>query len=583
MLTSLLIRNFALIEEIRFEIGPGLTVMTGETGAGKSIVIDALGLGLGERADTTMIRQGSDRAVVEAELDASTLGAAAIAALRPTIEEAGAEWHPVLILRRELSAKGSSRAFVNDTPVQIATLREIGNRLVDIHGQHEHQSLLRAETHRAVLDSDPRIAAALEEYRTQYHTFIAVAAELEEARRTRDRIDERRVVAEHQLREITLVNPAEDEDESIERELKVVEHSERLATASNEIVELLYDGEHNVVDALGRCEKLLGEIERIDGSVGALKRDVDAASAGLAEIARSMRDYLERIDFTPDRAEQLRHRLAEITALKRKFRLSLAELLEKREALQREIDGLDSIDDRIDELERRTETLRAACSKAAAQLGTRRATAAAALGKQVVGALKDLGIKNARFETRLDVLPATSANGRALLRDGAPVQADEHGWDVVEFHLSTNVGEEVKPLAKVVSGGEVSRIMLALKSMFAGRDGIPIMVFDEIDVGVSGGIARKVGEAMHRLARGHQIIAITHLPQIAGLGAAHLKVEKNIRNGRTTTRVEPLDADGRVREVARLLSGETITDAALQSARELLVPPPAPAAKPSAL
>lgn len=577
MLTSLLIRNFALIEEIRFEIGPGLTVMTGETGAGKSIVIDALGLVLGERADTTMIRQGSDRAVVEAELDATPL-----AALRPLLEAAGAEWHPVLILRRELSAKGSSRAFVNDTPVQIATLRDIGNRLVDIHGQHEHQSLLRAETHRGVLDSDPEITVALREYRAQYQEFIAVIAELEAARRTRDRIDERRVVAEHQLREIALVNPVEDEDDAIERELKVVEHSERLATASSEIVDLLYDGEHNVVDALGRCEKLLDEIERIDGSVAALKRDVDAASAGLAEIARSMRDYLERIDFTPDRAEQLRHRLAEILALKRKFRLALPELLEKKDALAREIDGLDSIDDRIAELERRGETLRAHCSKAAGLLSQRRASSAATLCKQVVAALKDLGIKNARFETRLEVLPATSSDGRALQHKGRPVHADEHGWDTVEFHLSTNVGEDVKPLAKVVSGGEVSRIMLALKSMFAGRDGIPIMVFDEIDVGVSGGIARKVGEAMYRLARDHQIIAITHLPQIAGVGAAHLKVEKNVRNGRTSTRVEALDEDGRVREIARLLSGERITDAALQSARELLLPPASPTAKPSA-
>ena len=581
MLTSLLIRNFALIEEIRIDVGPGLTVMTGETGAGKSIVIDALGLVLGERADISMIRQGSERAVVEAELDAGRL-----AFLRPLLEESGIEWQPVLILRRELSAKGGSRAFVNDTPVQIGALREIGNRLVDIHGQHEHQSLLRAETHRAVLDSDPEVAAALQDYREQYRLFIAAADELEEARRTRDRIDERRVLAEHQLREISLVDPAAEEDESIERELKMVEHSERLATAASEIVDLLYDGEHNVVDALGRCEKLLAEIERIDGSVDALRRDVDASAAGLGEIARSMRDYLERIDFTPDRAEQLRHRLAEITALKRKFRLTLPELIDRREALRRELDGLDSIDDRIVELQHRRSALQKDCSVAAAALSARRRTSSAAMGKQVVSALKDLGIKNARFETRLDVSPAASADGRVLLRDGAPVQADEHGWDAVEFYLSANVGEEVKPLAKVVSGGEVSRIMLALKSMFAGRDGIPIMVFDEIDVGVSGGIARKVGEAMRRLAAGHQIIAITHLPQIAGVGAAHLRVEKLVRNGRTATRVETLDEDGRVREIARLLSGETITDAALQSARELIVPagqpPPAPAARSAA-
>ncbi|MDX9759519.1 MAG: DNA repair protein RecN [Bacteroidota bacterium] len=567
MLTSLLIRNFALIEEIRITLGPGLTVMTGETGAGKSIVIDALGLVLGERADTTMIRQGCDKAIAEAELDAGPLPL-----LRPAVEALGAEWQPVLILRREVSAKGNSRAFVNDTPVPVNALRELGDRLVDIHGQHEHQSLLHAETHRAVLDSDPAIAAPLAAYRESYHAFVAVLAELDDARRTRDRIEERRVIAEHQLREITLVTPVADEDESIERELRMVEHSEKLATAANGIVDLLYDGEHNVVDMLGRCEKLLAEIARIDTGVEPLAHEVETSAAGLSEIARTMRDYLERIDFTPERAELLRHRLAEITALKRKFRLSLPELLDRQAALARELDGLDSIDDRIETLERRVESLRATVATLAATLTTARLSSAKTLGTGVIAALKDLGIKNARFDTRIDALPATRADARALVRDGVPVSCDEHGWDAVEFHLSTNVGEELKPLAKVVSGGEVSRIMLALKSIFAGRDGIPILVFDEIDVGVSGGIARKVGEAMHRLARTRQIIAITHLPQIAGLGDAHLKVEKHVRNGRTSTRIDALDADARVSEIARLLSGEKITPAALQSARELMIP-----------
>lgn len=567
MLTSLLIRNFALIEEIRITLGPGLTVMTGETGAGKSIVIDALGLVLGERADTTMIRQGCDKAVAEVELDAERLPL-----LRDAVEALGAEWQPVLILRREVSAKGNSRAFVNDTPVPVNALRELGDRLVDIHGQHEHQSLLRTETHRTVLDSDPAIAAPLAAYRETYHDFVAALAELEDARRTRDRIEERRVIAEHQLREITVVNPVADEDDAIERELRMVEHSEKLATAASGIVDLLYDGEHNVVDMLGRCEKLLADIARIDAGVEPLAREVDASAAGLAEIARSMRDYLERIEFTPERAEQLRHRLAEITALKRKFRVSLPELLDRKDALARELDGLDTIDDRIETLERRVAALRATVATAAAALSAARRASADVLGAAVITALKGLGIRNARFETRIDALPATRADVRALDRDGAAVSCDEHGWDMVEFFLSTNVGEEPKPLAKVVSGGEVSRIMLALKSIFAGRDDIPIMVFDEIDVGVSGGIARKVGEAMHRLARTRQIIAITHLPQIAGLGDAHLQVEKHVRNGRTSTRIAALDDDARVSEIARLLSGEKITPAALQSARELMLP-----------
>jgi len=371
MLTSLLIRNFALIEEIRIAFGPGLTVMTGETGAGKSIVIDALGLVLGERADTTMVRQGSQKAVVEAELDAAPLEG-----LRPMLDAMQAEWQPVLILRREVSTKGTSRAFVNDTPVPIGALKDLGDRLVDIHGQHEHQSLLRPETHRVVLDSDPAVETTLDAYRTLYAEFSMILRELDDARRTRDRIDERRVIAEHQLREINLVHPEAGEDDSIEQELRVVEHAEKLAVAANEILDLLYDGESNVADMLGRSEKLFEELTRIDASLDPLKGEVRSAAAGLAEIARSVRDYIEGIDFTPDRAEQLRHRLAELTGLKRKFRMTLEEILARREELQKEVDGLDSIDDRIEELERRTETLRAKTSRAAAALSAERRKAA---------------------------------------------------------------------------------------------------------------------------------------------------------------------------------------------------------------
>jgi len=567
MLTSLLIRNFALIEEIRIAFGPGLTVMTGETGAGKSIVIDALGLVLGERADTTMVRQGSSKAIVEAELDAARLEH-----LRPMIESMEAEWQPVLILRREVSTKGVSRAFVNDTPVQIGALRELGDRLVDIHGQHEHQSLLRPETHRLVLDSDPAVAEKLHAYQLLYGEFTAALSELDDARRTRDRIDERRLVAEHQLREIDLVRPEDGEDESIEQELRVVEHAEKLAVSANGILDLLYDGEQNVVDMLGRSEKLFDDLTRIDESLEPLKKEIHTTADGLSEIARSVRDYIDGIDFTPDRAEQLRHRLAELMELKRKFRMTLSELLEKREELRTELDGLDSIDDRIEELERRAETLRAKTSRAAAELSTTRRGAADALGKAVVAELKRLGIKHAVFETRLEVRPSSTGEIRHLLRGKQPVTCDEYGWDEVEFHLSTNLGEDAKPLHKVVSGGEVSRIMLALKSIFAGRDGIPIMVFDEIDVGVSGTIARKVGDAMHDLSREHQILAITHLPQIAGVGDAHLLVEKKVRDGRTATRLTALETEARMREVARLLSGDRITDASLQSARELMKP-----------
>lgn len=567
MLTSLDIRNFALIEEIRIAFGPGLTVITGETGAGKSIVIDALGLVLGERADTSMVRQGSPRTIIEAELDAEQLEA-----LRPLVESFEADWQSVMILRREVSAKGVSRAFVNDTPVPIASLKALGNKLVDIHGQHQHQSLLHPETHRVILDSDPAVEGKLSTYQKLYTEFTQTLQEFDEAQRTRDRIDERRLVAEHQLKQISQVAPEAGEDERCEHELKMVEHAEKLATNAHAVLDLLYDGDQNVVDMLGRGEKLLNELVRIDDSLAPLKRDVDGAASGLSDIAHSLRDYLESVEFSPERVEQLRHRLAELDGLKRSFRMTLGELIEKRSALREELDGLDSIDDRIEELERRTETLRAKASTAAAALSKARTSAGETLTKHVVNELKELGIRNAVFENGMERQAASASNARYLLSGTQRLHCDEYGWDAVEFQLSTNLGEDPKPLHKVVSGGEVSRIMLALKSIFAGRDRIPIMVFDEIDVGVSGGIARKVGNAMRKLAEGHQILAITHLPQIAGVGAAHLLVEKHVQNSRTTTAVTALDTERRVEEVARLLSGETVTEAALQSARELITP-----------
>jgi DNA repair protein RecN (Recombination protein N) len=566
MLSSLYIRNFALIEELRIGFTPGLTVMTGETGAGKSIVIDALGLVLGGRADTSMVRQGSDKAVVEAEFDA-----AALAGIRPLVESIGAEWQDTLILRREVSAKSGSRAFVNDSPLPVQNLRTLGDRLVDIHGQHDHQSLLRVETHREILDSDPRVEQALAAYRECYQTFVRLDEEFDHAIQTRDRIDERRLLAEHQLREIEAVDPAPGEDEDIERELRMVEHAEKLAFSANEALSLLYDGDSNAADMLGRASRLLADIARIDDSLAPIRDELGSMGSGLSELVRTLRDYSERIDFSPDRAETLRHRLADLLQLTRRYRMSLAELVDKRESLQRELLGLDNIDERILELQRQVEQARERCSGAATLLSMARADAGAGLEPRIVAELAELGIQHAVFEARshpsdVQVRP----DGRYLVREGVRVACDEYGWEDVEFFLSTNVGEEVKPLTRVVSGGEVSRIMLALKTIFAGREHIPIMVFDEIDTGVSGAIATKVGKAMYKLARKHQILTITHLPQIAGAGDAHLRVEKNTAKGRTTTRVVALDENARITEVARLLSGDRITDAARQSARELL-------------
>ena len=564
MLTSLSIENVALIERLRIEFAAGLTVMTGETGAGKSIVIDALGLVLGERADTALIRDGAARAIVEAEIDA-----ASVARLRGRIEALGADWQPVLILRREVTLKGVSRCFLNDTPVSVSILKSIGDAIVDIHGQHEHQSLLRSETHVDILDAFGGLDGAREEFRAAYQQLADAIATLDAAERARDVMEERRAVIEHQRREIQAVNPLVDEDADIERDLRVAEHAEKIATLTHELTALLFDGETNAVDALGRSQRIVSDLAGIDETLAPLKAELAAAMADVEDVVRTVRTYAENVEYNPVRIEGLRHRLMELAAIKRKFRMTLSEILEKRDALAAEFSGLENIDDTIDALEHAVSEQRARSSALGCTLSAARAAAGAKLADAVRQELKELGIKAARFETRLGRKPA----GREAnwLDDGsARVAAGEQGLDLVEFYLSTNVGEDIKPLVKVVSGGEVSRVMLALKSLFAGKASIPVMVFDEIDVGVSGTIAQKVGAAMRRLARAHQVIAITHLPQIAACGDGHLLVEKRVAGRRTYTDVRALDGEERVREVARLMSGELISGAAIESARELM-------------
>jgi DNA repair protein RecN (Recombination protein N) len=565
MLTALTISNVALIEHITIALGPGLTIVTGETGAGKSILVDALGLALGERADTTLVRQGAERAVVEAEFDAAHAGH-----VRAAVEAAGAGWQSALILRREVTVKGVSRCFVNDSPVPVAGLRDIGAQLVDIHGQHDHQSLLHPETHRGILDGFGGAAALCDAYADAWHAFTGTLARLRTARDTRDRIEERRGLLEQHLRDIAAVDPTPGEDEDIERELRVLEHAERLAAGAHELLDTLYDRDESATDLLGHGVKVLSDLAIVDPALAPFGEELRSAAASVGETARALRDYVERIDVTPGRAEMLRHRLAAVTALTRRFRCTLSDLIERRAALAAELGALDGIDETVAALERDVEARRADCASLAAKLHAERARIGTSLGRSVSAELATLGIRSAVFETHLTQREATVVDERWLDDGGRRLAADEHGWDDVEFHLSANTGEAPRALARVVSGGEVSRIMLALKSIFAGRARVPVMVFDEIDTGVSGAIARKVGAAMKKLAANTQIIAITHLPQIAGAGDAHLVVEKRVHDGRTTASARALDGDDRAHEVARLLAGDTVTEAAVRSARELL-------------
>lgn len=564
MLFTLSISQFALIEALEVEFGPGLNILTGETGAGKSILVEALGLALGDRADTTMVRSGARKSVVEAGFRLPDRGPC-----RAFLDELDIEWWPDLIVRREVSARGQSRCFVNDTPVTVSALKDLGRLLVDLHGQHEHQSLLYAENHRGMLDAFSGLGTALEKYQAAFANLKAAVARLKELERRQRTADERRAVAEFHLKEIHKVDPHPGELENVEKELRVAEHAEHLATSVREALEYLYEGERAVSDGLGRSRKLLEEVAGIDGRAESWLEECQTAEAVVTELVHSLRDYADSLEFDPERTESLRLRHAELQQLIRRHGKPLDEIIEMATELEAELASMQTLDTDIQELEKEIEVLRVDCAELAERLTVLRRKGGEKLGAAVARQLKDLGIARSVFRAEVNSRP--SGNDELWLqRDSARVAADRFGWDVVEFHLSTNVGEEPMPLVRVASGGEISRVMLALKSILAEHDSIPVMVFDEIDVGVSGAIARKVGEAMKNLSRNRQVIAITHLPQIAGLADRHFVVEKKVEKGRSSTVVRRLGDEERVLEVAKLFSGDSVSKSSLESARELI-------------
>ncbi len=570
MLRTLSIKNYALIERLEVEFGPGLNVITGETGAGKSIIVGALGLILGERADTTAVRAGAEKAVVEGIFTAPGDRKVAELLARNGID-AGEE----LILRRDLSSRGQSRAFINDTPATIAVLREIGNLLVDIHGQHDHQSLLRVESHREMLDDFGRLGSLAGEFRAAYDEAAAARTALVELRAREEELRERRSLVEFQLSEIDEVGPEAGEEDRLEQELTILENSEKLFAATERLYAALYEGENAVHDRLVLARNELEDLAEIDPSFTAARDEAASASAIIDELAKFIQSYNSRIEYNPERLEEIRDRLGALTLLRKKYGGSLDAVVSRRAVLAEELALADNFDVETGRAELRLKECVARASAIAQRLSQKRRETGKQIGSAIIGQLVDLGMPHASFETSVDTREA-GENGSLVRLGRTWYEATVHGMDFVEFHVSANRGEEPKPLAKVASGGEISRIMLAMKMILAKSDRLPLLIFDEIDSGVSGRVARAVGESMKKLSQYHQIISITHLPQIAGCADAHYVVRKSEQGKRTLTSMTRLDPEGRVMEVAKLMSGVEITGAALKSARELIDTPDQP-------
>jgi DNA repair protein RecN (Recombination protein N) len=565
MLKLLEIKDYALIDHINVEFEKGLNIITGETGAGKSILIDAMSLLLGERASTEVIRKGAQKSFVEGIFNVENNKK-----VKSLLEENEIEFQPELIIRREISLKGSNRCFVNDSPVPLNIIKELGDLLVDLHGQHEHQSLLRTDTHIDFLDEFANNQKLLEEYKSVYRELNKKQNGLRELKSKEESLKEKKEIYGFQLKEIDNINPLPEEDELLNNELSILENSEKLRELSDNVYNKLYDEENSIIDLLGDVKHKLNQLAAIDKSILESESECDSALAVLKELSNSIRDYKSKIDIDPAEIDSKRERLGAINLLKKKYGGSIQKIIEYRGKIGKEFVLADNFSSAIGNLEKEINKFRTSAGEAAEKLTSARKKHASKVESEVKKVLAQLGIVNANFSVKIIQSEADKHLENSILVKNKKYRYTGNGVDEVEFYISTNTGEDAKPLTKVASGGEVSRIMLALKSILAKSDKLPLLIFDEIDTGVSGRIAQKVGTALKDLASFHQIISITHLPQIAGMADHHYAVEKKQIDNRAISQIKKLTEDERINEIAKLLSGTEISKASIESAKQLI-------------
>lgn len=565
MISSLFIKDYALINEINIDFGKGLNIITGETGAGKSIIIGALGLLLGERASVEIIRKGSAKTIVEGNFFVQDNKR-----IKNFLADNELDTAPEMIIRREISEKGNNRCFINDTPVTLNLIKEAGDKLVDLHGQHEHQSLLRQETHIQVIDEASDYNDLIENYRNIFSELVSTESKLKEMLLKENSLKEKKDLYQFQLKEINSVDPLFQEDEHLEKELTLLENSEKMLTITSELYSILYENDGAIHDQMVGTLSKLNELARIDSDFNEKAEEFNSAIALINDVAEHLRSYRDKIDLDPARVETVRERLGAITLLKKKYGGSIETILEKKKILQEEIELSESYSEKLEELEKKIRILKEKAGSAANEITKRRSLSAKKICRQVMDELKNLGIPDSSFEARMNYEKGEYSDLGSLLIENKIYKGFNNGADILEFYISANKGEDLKPLAKVASGGEISRIMLSLKTVLAKNEKLPLLIFDEIDTGISGRIAQKVGTALKSLASYHQIIAITHLPQIAAMADTHYCVEKKYENERVTSKIRRLSNEESLKEVAKLISGEDVTEESIKTARQLI-------------
>ena len=533
MLTLLKIRNLALVDELVWELGPGLIGVTGETGAGKSVIVGALKLVLGERADKSLIRSGESTCTVEAVFELGDAGE-----IDAILEEGGLPPcdGEALIVRRVIGQAGN-RQFVNDSPVTLQLLKRLGEHLVDLHGPHDHQSLLSTERQLAMLDA--YAGADLEGYRTQWREWRTKLAEWEDLRDAESAGEAELELLRHQLHEIDAAQLRPEEEEEITDRCRRASHATRLVELAGAAAGLLGGDEGGIGRMLGEVQRVVREIEKLDPSVAERTMGLEGAVLELQELERTFIDYAEDLDIDPREAAALEDRVNLFETLKRKYGATLEAVLAHRDRCAARLDAVENRSDRLDALAAEVAALREKTEKEGRALGLKRKKAAPKLAKEIAGQLRDLGFKQSSFEIQLAAQREPAANG----------------FESVEFLFGPNPGEPLQPLRQIASSGEVSRVMLAVKSALADQDATPLMVFDEIDANVGGEIARAVGRKMATLGERHQVVAITHFPQVAATAARHYVVQKEVVGGRTRSTLFPVTGDSRIDELVRMLGG----------------------------
>jgi len=567
MLQELIVENFALIDRLRVKLGPGLTVLTGETGAGKSIIIDALSAALGDRVSSEAIRHGADKALVEAVFDARDCPQALASIAEAGLDDAGED---IIVLSRQI-ANGRSVYRVNHRPATLALLQEIGRHLVDIHGQHEHQTLIHEEFHLQYLDNfgADDYGKLLAQYAEAFGEFAAARRALANSQLSERERAQRMDMLRFQVDEIAKAGLEPGEQEDLETERTRLSHAEKLREAVAGAHRALEgdDASGTVLDALLSAESLVTEAARLDATLEPLAQELSGVAVAARETARGLQDYLHELEFNPQRLEAVQSRLSEISALKRKYGDSIEEILDFYEHAAAELAEIESAEERTEELTKRVTELRKFAGAIADDLSAARQQAAGKLAKLVEGELANLGMPNARFAVELE----REVNPEGLMaQDGVGYAADASGIDRCRFLLSANKGETLRPLSSVASGGELSRLMLVFKSICSRSGEIPTIIFDEIDAGIGGVTAHAVARKLVEVSRGAQVMCVTHLPQIARLADHQVHVAKQVTAGRTVVRTTAVDGEQRVAELVRMLGVSGEEEAAYQHAHQML-------------